>query len=46
MKAQTQNMSRKAKVKKNGAKLGQTGGKKNCSNIFIMTALTTNYGHM
>jgi hypothetical protein len=28
MKTWTQNMSRNAKVKKNGAKLGQTGGKR------------------
>jgi hypothetical protein len=28
MKTRTQNMSRNAKVKKNGAKLGQTGGKR------------------
>jgi len=34
MKTQTQNMSGNAKVKKNGAKLGQTG-KKNCSNTLV-----------
>jgi hypothetical protein len=43
MKTQTQNMSGNAKVKKNGAKLGQTREK----NLYQYSwTLTTNYRHM
>ncbi len=46
MKTWTQNMSRNAKVKKKWGKTWADWGKKNCSNTLILTALTTNYGHM
>jgi hypothetical protein len=45
MKTWTQNMSRNANVKKMGQN-GADWGKMNCNNTLVLTALTTNFGHM